>query len=520
MIPVPGFEGRRVAVFGLGRSGITAARALQAGGAHPILWDDGVSGRMQAEAEDFAVEDLTRADWSGFAALVLSPGAPLTHPRPHWTVDRAKAAGVPVIGDVELFARALATVPAKNRPKVVAITGTNGKSTTTALIGWVLKQAGLTVHVGGNIGIGVLALPAPTPGAVYVVETSSYQLDLTSSFAPDVAILTNISPDHLERHGDMAGYVGAKRRIFQSLGPDAVALVGVDEDWGQGIARDLARSGRKVVTVSTELASPPGEEGTRDRSPGGPVEETGSASEMLAANNRSDDAHPSSEPLRGPPSPTRGEGIVATDRTLQIDGETVAHLTAARSLPGRHNAQNAAFAYAAARALGVSQDLAVQGLMTFPGLAHRMETVGQKSGQADQSGTVKFVNDSKATNADAARQALQSYPTVFWIAGGRAKEGGVAELVDLFPRVAKAYLIGEAAEDFAAVLGDTPHVISGRMEAAVAAAAADAAAAGGDAVVLLSPACASFDQYPDFEARGEAFRAAVLALGATPAARP
>ena len=173
MIPVPGFEGRRVAVFGLGRSGITAARALQAGGAIPVLWDDGVSGRMQAEAEGFVVEDLTRADWSGFAALVLSPGAPLTHPKPHWTVERAHEAGVPVIGDVELFARALAALPPRERPRVVAITGTNGKSTTTALIGWVLKQAGLTVHVGGNIGIGVLALPEPTPDAVYVIEVSS-----------------------------------------------------------------------------------------------------------------------------------------------------------------------------------------------------------------------------------------------------------------------------------------------------------------------------------------------------------
>ena len=517
MIAVPGFEGRRVAVFGLGRSGITAARALQAGGAFPILWDDGVSGRMQAEAEGFAVEDLTRADWSGFAALVLSPGAPLTHPRPHWTVDRAKAAGVPVVGDVELFARALAAVPVAERPKVVAITGTNGKSTTTALIGWVLKQAGRTVHIGGNIGIGVLALPAPTKGAVYVLETSSYQLDLTTSFAPDVAILTNISPDHLERHGGMEGYVAAKRRLFQSLGPDAVALVGVDEDWGQGIARDLAGVGRKVMTVGTQLPFPLGDEGTPDRSPGETVEGAGSASGILPANNRSDDAYPSSERLRRPPSPPRGEGIVARDGLLIVDGETVSDLTAARSLPGRHNAQNAAFAYAGARALGVAQDVAVQGLMTFPGLAHRMEEVARL-------GAVRFINDSKATNADAARQALQSYPTVFWIAGGRAKTGGIADLSDLFPRVAKAYLIGEAAADFAATLnatpGDTPHVISHSMDAAVAAAAADAAATGGQAVVLLSPACASFDQYPDFEARGEAFRAAVLALGATPASRP
>ena len=239
MIPVPGFEGRRVAVFGLGRSGITAARALQAGGAIPILWDDGESGRAQAKDEGFTVEDLTAADWSDFAALVLSPGAPLTHPRPHWTVDLARAAGVPVLGDIELFARALAARPQDKRPRVVAITGTNGKSTTTALIGWVLKSAGLTVHVGGNIGVGVLALPEPTPDAVYVIEVSSYQLDLTTTFAPDVAILTNISPDHLDRHGGMEGYVAAKRRIFQAQGPDATALVGVDERWGRQILAGL-----------------------------------------------------------------------------------------------------------------------------------------------------------------------------------------------------------------------------------------------------------------------------------------
>ena len=461
MIPVPGFEGRRVAVFGLGRSGITAARALQAGGAIPVLWDDGVSGRMQAEAEGFVVDDLTRADWSGFAALVLSPGAPLTHPKPHWTVERAYEAGVPVIGDVELFARALAALPQGQRPRVVAITGTNGKSTTTALIGWVLKQAGLTVHIGGNIGIGVLALPEPTADAVYVIEVSSYQLDLTTGFAPDVAILTNVSPDHLDRHGGMEGYVAAKRRIFQAQDGEALALVGVDEEWGRKAAADLRAQGRRVETVVSL------------------------------------------------PSPIGGEGYAAAAGVLTAGGKVLADLTAARSLPGRHNAQNAAFAYATARALGVSHEAAVEGLLSFPGLSHRMEAVGRL-------GAVRFINDSKATNADAARQALASYPSVFWIAGGRAKDGGIDDLRDLFARVAKAYLIGEAADAFAGTLGDTPHVVAHTMERAAELAAADAAAAGGEQVVLLSPACASFDQFPDFEVRGEAFRAAVLALGARP----
>ena len=375
---------------------------------------------------------------------------------------------------------------------MVAITGTNGKSTTTALIGWVLQQAGLTVYVGGNIGIGVLALPEPTPGAVYVIEVSSYQLDLTTRFAPDVAILTNISPDHLDRHGGMEGYVAAKRRIFQAQGPEAVALVGVDEEWGQGIVRYLAS---RVLTISS---AHPGE--SRD-----PVLSSGHD----AGDQRPAASQPPERPQDWVPAFTGMSGIEVRSTSIESDGAILADLSAARSLPGRHNAQNAAFAYAAARALGVSHDAAVKGLLTFPGLAHRMEAVGHI-------GPVRFINDSKATNADAARQALSSYPKVCWIAGGKPKDGGIDDLTDLFPRVAKAYLIGEAAEAFAHTLGDTPHVISKTMDAAVAAAATDAQAAGGDQIVLLSPACASFDQYPDFEVRGEAFRAAVLALGATP----
>lgn len=461
MIPVPGFEGRRVAVFGLGRSGITAARALQAGGALPVLWDDGVSGRMQAEAEGFNVEDLTSADWSGFDALVLSPGAPLTHPKPHWTVDKAKEAGIPVIGDIELFARALDALPKEQRPRVVAITGTNGKSTTTALIAFVLKQAGLKVHMGGNIGIGVLALPAPTPEAVYVIEVSSYQLDLTTAFAPDVAILTNVSPDHLDRHGGMEGYVAAKARLFQSQDSNSVALIGVDEDWGRNLADQLQAKGAKVRRISTA---------------------------------REEASLPTSG-LRAAP-------------TLLLADDVRIDLSDARSLPGRHNAQNAAFAYATATALGVDADVALNGLKAFPGLAHRMEAVGRLN-------AVRFINDSKGTNADAAAQALASYEKVFWIAGGKAKEGGIEALRPLFGHVTKAYLIGEAADAFAVTLGSVPHVVATTMERAVEMAAADAVAAGGEQVVLLSPACASFDQFPDFEVRGEAFRAAVLALGAT-----
>ena len=295
-----------------------------------------------------------------------------------------------------------------------------------------------------------------------MIEVSSYQLDLTTSFAPDVAILTNISPDHLDRHGGMDGYVAAKARIFQAQGPDAVALVSLDDARSAAIGASLTAAGRHVRTVSTAVAA----------------------------------------------------GIRVDGGVLSIDGEPVASLAGARSLPGRHNAQNAAFAWGAARALGVPREVAAGGLMTFPGLAHRMEHVGTL-------GDVRFINDSKATNTDAARQALLSYPSVFWIAGGRAKAGGIDDLADLFPRIARAYLIGEAAPDFARTLSGVSHQISGDMASAVAQAAADAAEVAethGPQVVLLSPAAASFDQYPDFEARGEAFRAAVLALGATPAA--
>ena len=465
MIPVPGFEGRRVAVFGLGRSGLTAARALKAGGAEPVLWDDGISSRMQAEAEGFAVEDLTTADWSGFAALVLSPGVPLTHPRPHWTVDKAKAAGVEIVGDVELFARALAALPEEERPAVVAITGTNGKSTTTALVGWVLREAGCKVAVGGNIGIGVLALPAPAEVNFYVVEISSYQLDLTTSFRPDAAILTNITPDHLDRHGGMAGYVKAKRRIFASA--ETAPYLGIDEPETEAIWQDLRAQGRAVDPVSVQ--------------------------------------RPMTDDL--------GMYLLDGWLTYNANGQPakIVDLSKAKALAGRHNAQNAALAFLALTDLGIPEEAVVDGLLSFPGLAHRMEPVGRL-------GKVSFVNDSKATNADAARQALSSYDRVFWVAGGRAKAGGIDDLDDLFPRVQEAFLIGEAAGPFAAALGETPHRISGDMATAVRQAWEAASATGREEVVLLSPAAASFDQFPDFEARGEAFRAAALNLGATPEA--
>jgi len=466
VIPVRGFEGRKVAVFGLGRSGLTAARALKAGGAELALWDESDASRQAAVAEGFPLEDLRIADWSSFAALVLAPGVPLTHPEPHWTVQMAQGTGVEVIGDIELFARTVNAAPEHKRPKVVVITGTNGKSTTTALIGHILTAAGRDARIGGNIGVGVLGLDDMHGGAVYVLEVSSYQLDLTSSLKPDVAILLNITPDHLDRHGGMDGYVKAKRRVLLNQGKGDTAVIGVDDAYGQQICTEITAANRRTIRpISAKTAI--------------------------------------------------GRGVYALQGLLyDATGERVlevADLERVPSLPGRHNAQNAAAAYAAVRALGVSLEDAATGLQTFPGLAHRMETIAVFDG-------VRFVNDSKATNADAARQALSSYPKVYWIAGGRAKAGGIDALKDLFPRVAKAYLVGEAADDFAATLGDAaPHVVSRTLHAAAADAYADARAAGEPAIVLLSPACASFDQFPDFEVRGDAFRAAVLELMREPA---
>lgn len=467
MIPVRGFEGRTVAVFGLARTGLAAARALVAGGAQVALWDERPEGRAAAQAQGLPLVDLTTADWTQFAALMLSPGVPLTHPEPHWTVTKAKEFGVEIVGDMELFARAVNAAPEHKRPKIVAITGTNGKSTTTALIGHICASAGRDTRVGGNIGVGVLDLEDMHGGAVYVLEMSSYQLDLTTSLKPDVAILLNVSPDHLERHGGMEGYVAAKRRILLNQGKGDTAVIGVDDPWGQRICTEITAANRRTIV---------------------PI----SASKAM------------------------GRGVYALQGLLyDATGERaveVVDLLRARSLPGRHNWQNAAAAYSAARGLGISAEDAAEGLMSFPGLAHRMETVGQL-------GRVRFVNDSKATNTDAARQAMSSYPKFYWIAGGQPKTGGIDALADLFPKIEKAYLIGEASEAFEETLkGKAQTVACGTMEVAVAKAYADAAAKGQEAVVLLSPACASFDQFADFEARGEAFRAAVQGLTA-PAAK-
>ncbi|TCT06655.1 UDP-N-acetylmuramoyl-L-alanine--D-glutamate ligase [Aquabacter spiritensis] len=458
MIPVSSFNDRTVAVFGLGGSGLATAQALIEGGARVVADDDGAAGRAKAEAAGLPLGDLKTADWRTFSALVLSPGVPLTHPEPHWTVRRAREAGIEVIGDIELFCRER-RAHARHSP-FAAITGTNGKSTTTALLAHLLRKGGRDVQMGGNIGIPILALAPPAGRRVHVVECSSYQIDLAPSLDPSVGIHLNLTPDHLDRHGTIEAYAAIKEQLIAGVERGGSAVIGVDDAFSVAIADRAERAGTHVVRISV----------TRPLADG--VWRDGTDLVVSAAG---------AESFRLP-------------------------LAGIASLRGVHNAQNAAAAFAAARALGLAPEVILVALRSFPGLAHRMEEVGRKDG-------VLFVNDSKATNADAAERALSSFDDVFWIAGGKAKAGGIAPLAPLFPRIRKAYLIGEAAPDFARTLADVPHDLSGTLEAALAAAARDAAAAGrAQAVVLLSPACASFDQFANFEARGDAFRALVRAL--------
>lgn len=456
MIAASSFAGRQVALFGLGGSGLATAHALVAGEAEVLAWDDNPQSVEKAQAEGIATVDLRGIDWSRLAAFVLSPGVPLTHPKPHWSVELARAAGVEVIGDIELFVRER-NAHAPDAP-FIAITGTNGKSTTTALISHILKSAGRDTQMGGNIGRAVMTLDPPLPSRHYVVECSSYQIDLAPSLNPSAGILLNLTPDHLDRHGTMQHYAEIKERLV--AGSDT-AMIGVDDSFCVQIAERLERAGAKVVRISKRL------------------------------------------PL------SDGYFAEGSDLIEAVDGRRtrIASLDGIGSLRGQHNAQNALAALAACLSAGLTAEEIREGFRSFPGLAHRMEQVGRK-------GHVLFVNDSKATNAEAAAPALSSFEHIYWIAGGLPKEGGIGSLRGLFPRIAKAYLIGEAAPAFSATLGEAvAYEISGTLAAAVEHAAADAAASGaGETVVLLSPACASFDQFRNFELRGEAFRQAVYAI--------
>jgi UDP-N-acetylmuramoylalanine--D-glutamate ligase len=464
MIPVIGYKDQKVAVLGLGRSGLATARALAAGGASPLLWDDSPEARARAEAEGFTLTDLSRhAALDGVAALIVSPGIPHLYPAPNRVIDRALDLGVPVDNDIGLFFQSFARPEWDNMdttPRVIAVTGSNGKSTTTALIHHILQVAGRPTQMAGNIGTGVLSITPAQDGEVVVLELSSYQTELARALTPDIAVFTNLSPDHLDRHNGMGGYFAAKRRLFAEGGPDR-AVVGVDEAEGRFLANQMGQG--------------PGDDRVIRISSGQKLEGFGwsvFARKGFLAEWR------------------KGRQVAAID------------LRAVAGLPGAHNHQNACAAYAATRALGIAPRLIEQAFHSFAGLPHRSQLVGEKDG-------VRFINDSKATNVDSAAKALQAFPKIRWIAGGLGKDGGIAALQPFLGSVVKAYLIGHSARDFALQLGDTPHEICETMDRAVARAAAEAQA---DEVVLLAPAAASFDQYPNFEKRGEDFTARVAAL--------
>ena len=452
-IRIPGVGKERVAVLGLARSGLAAAEALAASGAEVWAWDDDAAKRARAEARGISCRDLAEVDFGRVLFLLMSPGIPHTHPTPHPAAARAKQAGVLLTSDIELLGRACPDA------LYVGITGTNGKSTTTTLVGHMLSVAGRQVQIGGNLGVPALTLDPLGEGGIYVLEMSSYQLELVPTLVFDVAVLLNITPDHLDRHGGMEGYVAAKRRIFQGQDSDDTAVVALDDAESEAIYDDLVATGRQqVVPISV------------------------------------------SRSVMG--------GVFVEDGLLTDDtggwGSPILDLRLTSALPGPHNWQNAAAAYAVGHAFEIGDRTIAKALLTYPGLAHRQERIAVIDG-------ITYINDSKATNADAAAKALACYESIYWIVGGKPKEGGIVSLAPHFKDVRHAFLIGEAADSFASTLeGRVAYTRSGDLKSAVAAATARARADGlGNAIVLLSPACASFDQFADFEARGEAFRALV-----------
>ncbi len=462
MIRIETYRDKRVGVYGLGRTGMSVVRRLLAGGAEVLCWDDDPGRREAGNRLGAAAIEPTAKSWRGIVALVLSPGIPFTHPEPHPVVRMADEIGAEVLGDIELFARARPEAP------VIAVTGTNGKSTTTSLIGHLLNALGRNCLAGGNLGKPVLDFDVLGAEDAYALELSSYQIDLTRSLRPAVSMLINISPDHLDRHGGMDGYVAAKYRLFEMADADTRMVIGVDDEWSANIAKHLIDRGARVACVSAR----------------GPL-----ADGIFVDEN--------------------GRLFAATGGRHQL----LRDLAGIENLRGSHNWQNAACAIAALSALGFDPLVASEFLDEFAGLAHRMEIVAEIDG-------VRFVNDSKATNAQAAAQALAAYDRIYWIAGGIAKQGGIDSLSALFAKVAKAFLIGEAAESFSRQLSPEvavamPGDLQAAVEQAFSAARQDNDVPGGvPGVVLLSPACASFDQFESFEARGDAFRDLVLALEA------
>lgn len=448
MIRIPAVAGATYFILGYAKSGVAAAAALKASGATVLVWDDKEASRQQATAAGYELADPATLDFTRIAAMVMAPGIPLTHPAPHEAVIKARAAGKQVISDIDLL---FAACP---EATFVGITGTNGKSTTTALIAHMLQSAGRKVQMGGNIGTAALSLEPLGNDGIYVLELSSYQLDLIHSNPIKVAVWLNVTPDHFERHGDMAGYIKAKMKIARTDGPQTLIL-GTDEP--------------EMLEVRAALAARP-------------------ALTLRELSIHHDVA----------------SGTILKDGQLHVTGENAPYaLAALHALPGTHNAQNAAAAIETCRALGLTRKEIEDGLASFPGLAHRQQQVGVKDG-------VRFINDSKATNADAASKALACYDPIYWIIGGKPKVGGLTGLEAYAPLIAHAFIIGQASADFASwcAAQKIAHTLCGTLDVATQKAAAMAwNEKKKDAVVLLSPACASFDQFNSFEERGDAFAA-------------
>ena len=463
MIPVQGYRGARVAVLGLGRSGLATARALAEGGATPLCWDDNEAAREKAASEGFDICELGKQGaFEGVSALIVSPGIPSLYPKPNPIVRAALAAGVPVDNDIGLFFRSFATQDWDNldvTPKVVAVTGSNGKSTTSALIHHVLESANRPSQLAGNIGRGVLDLDPAIDGEVVVLELSSYQTELARALTPDIAVFTNLSPDHLDRHAGMGGYFAAKRRLFAEGGPDR-AVIGIDEDEGLFLANQLSEgiSDDRVIRMSVTQKL------------------TGPGWQVFAK-----------------------KGFLSEYRKGRQAGSI--DLRQIKGLPGAHNHQNACAAYAVCRSLGLAPRVIEQAFHSFAGLPHRSQIVAEENG-------VTFVNDSKATNVDAAAKALSAFKKIRWICGGLEKDGGLDALSSACDEVIKAYVIGREAAGFALQLHGVEADICTDMETAVARAMADA---GEGETVLLAPAAASFDQYDSFEKRGDHFAELVRA---------
>lgn len=452
MIPLPFLKNKTVAVLGLGKTGHAVVGALRAAEANIVVWDDNLSARSDFSDGRVMLAPPQQWQWDAIDLVVLSPGLPYTHPEPHIGVQLAQEYGVEIVGDIELLYRACPDAT------YIAITGTNGKSTTASLIAHILESAGKTVRVGGNLGVPALDFDVLGADGIYVLELSSYQLDLVCTTQLDVAVLLNVSPDHLDRHGDMDGYIAAKKHIFDRQGKGDIAVMGVDDAASEALCHDMIANGvQRIVPIMTTQRC-----------------DQGIWVEAAQLHN----------PL--------GESEVVED------------LSGFETLQGTHNHQNAAAAYAACWSVGLTHEAIVAGMKTYPGLAHRMQLVGQHHG-------VRFVNDSKATNADAAARSLGTYKNIHWIVGGVAKEGGIESLGVHFSDITHAYLIGESQYAFAETLeGHVPYTKCETMDKAFADAVANAQEG---EVVLLAPACASFDQFKNFELRGDAFVALVEAWG-------